>query len=82
MGVEVSAKATDIEKLRDKMNDYTPMALVREIIEDVKNTPKKEDLDIVLRELEFMKRDFDMMCTKEELITRLNVFNSDLNTKL
>lgn len=43
---------------------------------------KREDFDIVSRELDNLKKDTSRLCTKDELITRLSVFNSDVNTKL
>jgi hypothetical protein len=32
--------------------------------------------------MDYIKKDLGRLCSKEELMTRLNVFNSDVNTKL
>lgn len=50
--------------------------------DDMGDTIKKEDFNIVSRDLDYLKKDLGKLCSKEELMTRLNVFNSDVNTKL
>lgn len=35
-----------------------------------------------MRDIEYLRKDLSKFSTKEELITRLGVFNSDVNTKL
>jgi hypothetical protein len=55
---------------------------VKDIKDDIKDFVKSEEFNNVAREVEYLKKDLSKLCTKEELITRLNVFNSDVNVKL
>jgi hypothetical protein len=48
----------------------------------VKNFIKREEFNIMARELDYFKKEVGRLCTREELMTRLNVFNSELNEKL
>ena len=43
---------------------------------------KKDQFNQVTDELGFLKQDLGRLCTKDELMTRLNVFISDANAKL
>ena len=58
------------------------MSVIKGIQEDMNEAIKKEQFDIIMADIEFLKKDLGKLCTKEELVTRLNVFNSDINTKL
>jgi hypothetical protein len=82
MSNEITIKKTDIDKLRDKFSDYVPMFKFNDVRDEVNNRARKEDVTVLQREMITMRKSFENMCTKEEMITRLNVFNSDLNTKL
>ena len=82
MSIDTSAKLTDLDKVKEKMNALTPLTLFQNMADDIGDMARKDDLEKIKRELDFIKKDFDSMCTKEEMIKRLNVFNSDVNTKL
>lgn len=80
--MDTTAKMADIEKLQSKFNEYTPLSTMRFIQDDLSDIIKKEDFDIVAREIEAIKKDTGRYCSKEELVNRLGIFNQDVNTKL
>jgi len=48
---------------------------MRFIQDDLSDIIKKEDFDIVAREIEAIKKDTGRYCSKEELVNRLGIFN-------
>jgi ABC-type phosphate/phosphonate transport system ATPase subunit len=50
--------------------------------EDLGDIIKRDEMNMIARDIDKFKKDIGRLCTKEELMTRLNVFNSDINTKL
>ena len=61
---------------------YTPLRITKGIRDDLGDIIKKEEFDVLSREMSFLKKDLGKLISKEELMTRLNVFNSDVNAKL
>jgi hypothetical protein len=55
---------------------------VKEIRDDIVDFVKKDDFNIIAREIDYMKKDLLKTVSKEEIMTRLTVFNSEMNTKL
>ena len=58
------------------------MTHVKEIRDDIVDFVKKDDFNIIAREIDYMKKDLLKTVSKEEIMTRLTVFNSEMNTKL
>jgi hypothetical protein len=56
--------------------------MLREMQDDVGDFIKRDDFNIMARELEYFKKEVGRLCSKDELMTRLNVFNSEVNVKL
>ena len=52
------------------------------IRDDIGDFVKKDDFNIVAREIDYLKKDLTKTVSKEEVMTRLTVFNSEMNTKL
>ena len=82
MNQENLAKKIDVDKLENRFIDYAPMHLMKDLQEDLTGVVKKEEFDIAMRELEFLKKDCDRLISKDEFLTRLHTVNSDINTKL
>ena len=80
--MENCATKIDLSKMSDKMSEYATAAHLKALSDDIGNMIKLEDFNILSRDIDRFKRDMGRLCTKEELMTRLNVFNSDVNTKL
>jgi hypothetical protein len=80
--METTAKMQDIEKLQNKFSEYTPLSTTRFVQDDLREVIKKEDFDILAREQDNLKKDLGRLCSKEELVNRLNIFNNDVNVKL
>lgn len=74
-----ASKADEIEK---RLANYALRREIIEIQEDIQDFIKKEEMNIVVRDLEYLRKDLGKFSSKEELLTRMNVFNSDVNTKL
>ena len=43
---------------------------------------KREELNILAKEMECFSKDLDRSCSKDELMTRLAVFSTDVGAKL
>ena len=56
--------------------------MIKDIKEDFSELIKKEEFNIVEREIAYLRKDLGRLCTKDEVMTRLNVFNAELSTKL
>jgi Ca2+-binding EF-hand superfamily protein len=76
------ASKNDVDELSRTLITYAPMSHLKSLKDDVNDFVKKEDFNITARELEYLKKDLGKLCSKEEIMTRLNVFNSDMNTKM
>ena len=76
------AKKADVDRLENRFGDYCPMHKFKDISDDLKDAVKKEEYDIAMRELEYLKKDCARLCPKDEFLTRLHTFNSDMNSKL
>lgn len=72
----------DLDEVNNRFKEFTPMQLYRDLKEDISDFVKKEDVNILSRDMEFVQKDIGRLCTKEELMTRLNVFNADVNAKM
>ena len=62
--------------------NYAPLQRLTDIQEDICDFVKKEEYNIIAREMDYLKKDMSKLVSKEEIMTRLNVFNSDINTKM
>lgn len=82
MNLENMASKNDVDEVSRNLIQYAPLQQIKDLREDVGDFIKKEEFNIVARELDYMKKDISRHCSKEEMMTRLNVFNSDINTKL
>lgn len=82
MNMENYANRSELEKLANQMQNYAPLQHLQNLKDDISDIVKKEDFNIMTRDLDYLKKDLGKLCSKEELMTRLNVFNSDVNTKL
>jgi len=82
MNMENMAKKMDLDRLENKFMDYAPLSILKDVREDINDVVKKEDFDICMRTLDNLTKNYDRLCPKDEFLTRLNVFNSDMNTKL
>lgn len=58
------------------------MRLYRDLRDDIKDFVPIEDFLVIQKEISNMSKDVGRYCSKEEMMTRLNVFNSDVNTKM
>ena len=76
------AGKSDVDKLARTLSEYAPLFHVKELRNDIQDFVKRDDFNIVARELEYVKKDLGKLCSKEEMMTRLTVFNSEVNTKL
>ena len=76
------ASKNDMDEISRSLIGYAPMEKLKDLTEDVRDFVKKEDFNIVAREMDYLKKDLGKLCSKEEMMTRLNVFNSDVNTKM
>jgi hypothetical protein len=68
--------------MNKKIAECAPMSVIKNIQEDISDFIKKEEFNIWARDMDFLRKDLGKLCSKEELMTRLNVFNSDVNIKL
>ena len=50
--------------------------------DEVKECLPRSEFMIVRREIDFLSKELALCVKKEELLTRLNVFNQDLNAKI
>lgn len=82
MNMETVVKKRDLDQVYHKMQDYAPLKMIKDMQEDIGDFVNREEFNITLREIDFVKRDLGQLCSKEELMTRLNVFNSEVNIKL
>ena len=82
MNLENLASKNDMDEISRSLIGYAPMEKLKDLTEDVRDFVKKEDFNIVAREMDYLKKDLGKLCSKEEMMTRLNVFNSDVNTKM
>ena len=82
MNLEGTAKLQDIDDLSKRLQDYAPIHMLKDVQDDLSELIRKEEFNIVARELDYLKKDLGRLCSKEELMTRLNVFNSEVNIKL
>jgi hypothetical protein len=55
---------------------------MRDLQDNVGEKVSRSDFNVVQSEINYLRKDMSKMCTKEEFLTRLNVFNSHINTKL
>ena len=76
------ATKNDVDEMQRSLITYAPMQHLNSLKDDISDFVKKEDFNIIAREMEYLKKDLGRLCTKEEIMTRLNVFNSDVNTKM
>ena len=76
------AKSEEVEAIYKKLNDYAQVYIVRDIQESFLDMVKKEEVNVLAGEIEYLKKDHGKLINKEEFMTRLNVFNSEVNSKL
>ena len=76
------AKNEDIEAIYKKLNEYAQAYVVRDIQDSFGDVIKKEEFNVVYGDIEYLKKDLGKLISKEEFMTRLNVFNSEVNSKL
>ena len=82
INIENCSKKSDIEDINKKIRDCAPLYLLKELADNFKSTVSKEDLNLTSREISYLKKDIGKLINKEEFIVRLNVLNSEMNTKL
>lgn len=73
---------SQIDGMQRKFEQYAPLHILKDMQDDFGGFIKQEEYNILYREFDTLRKDIGRLCSKEELMTRLNVFNSDVNTKL
>jgi len=58
------------------------MRLYKDLKDDIKDFVLMDEFLIVQQDMQNIGKDVARFCTKDEMMTRLNVFNSDFNTKM
>jgi hypothetical protein len=76
------AKNEDVEAIYKKLNDYAQTYVIRDLQDSLGDVIKKEEFNVVYGDIEYLKKDLGKLISKEEFMTRLNVFNSEVNSKL
>jgi len=55
----------DLDEVNNRFKEFTPMQLYRDLKEDISDFVKKEDVNILSRDMEFVQKDIGRLCTKE-----------------
>jgi len=76
------AQRSDLDVINDSLQEYTPMRLYRDMKDDIKDFVPMDEFLVVQNDMQNITKDVGRYCTKDEMMTRLNVFNSDVNTKM
>ena len=76
--MENMASKADLDTLERGLCLYTPLQQFTDLREDIADFVKKEDHNILARETDYMKKDLSKLVSKEEIMARLNVFNSEI----
>lgn len=79
---EETPSKKDMEDLKKRIEDYAPLHMMKDLTENVQEKVSRSDFSVVQSEINYLRKDLSKMCSKEEFLTRLNVFNSHINTKL
>lgn len=82
MNMENLATKSELDATERSLMNYAPLQRLTDIQEDICDFVKKEEYNIIAREMDYLKKDMSKLVSKEEIMTRLNVFNSDINTKM
>ena len=82
MNCELFVKKAEFDKLDNRLSGYAPIALVQNMKTDIDDLIHKEDFNIIAQEMDYLKKDFGRLITKDEVMTRMGVFSSDLTSKL
>ena len=82
MNMDGFAMKIDVDKVSKMFDHYAQVSHVKDLKDDIADFVKKDDFNIVAREIDYMKKDLLKTVSKEEIMTRLTVFNSEMNTKL
>jgi hypothetical protein len=65
--------------MEKKFREYTPMARFMSLNDEMKEMLPRAEFAMVQREIDHVQKEMSLCVKKEELLTRLNVFNQDLN---
>ena len=68
--------------MKRKFQDYTTVEDFKNFQADFSEFVKREELNILAREVEYFGKHLDRACSKDELMTRLAVFSTDVGAKL
>ena len=80
--MEHLATKAELDTIERGLMSYAPLQILNDLRDDIADFVKKEDYNIIAREMDYVKKDLAKLVSKEEIMTRLNVFNSDINTKM
>lgn len=80
--LENCVRHEELESLYKKFNDFAPLYIIKDIQDTLQDFTKRDEFNVLEELVRYLKKDINKLCTKEEYLTRFNVFNSEMNTKL
>ena len=80
--MENSASKIIVEDLNIRLEKYAFKEYVDEMRQDFANLAKKEDFAYIADEIDNFKREQGRLCSRDELMIRINVIMTEFNAKL
>lgn len=81
--LETCAQKSELEDTKNLINlNYATKRTVDCLRQDIEDFVKRSDFSVLEAEQQKQSHHMGRLCTKEELIHRLNTFHSDMNNKL
>ena len=82
LNLDGACTKTELAELEKKFAEFTPLWLFKELQEDHDDLVGKAEFNLISQDIEYLRKDLGRLCTKDEVMTRLNVFSVDVNAKL
>lgn len=82
MSIENCVKNQQLDSFFNKFYDYAPLSALLEVKEDLHQFVAKSDIDQIEEDNKNVMKSIRGFVTKEEVMTRMEVFNADVMGKL
>ena len=82
MNIQNAAQWGDLQEVKRMAEGLASRAMVKEVWDDFADVVKRGELDTMVETLHFVKKDLGKLVTKDELLTRLRVLNSEFTARM
>ena len=82
MNIQNAAQWTDLQEVKRTMEGLASRTMLKDVWDDFADVVKRGDLDSMVETLHYVKKDLGKLVTKDELLTRLRVLNSEFTARM